>query len=250
MNLSGTFNDSRGLFVSDAGDVYIDMGKYNGRVERWSPGAGGGQIVMNVSGSCFSLFVDSNDTLYCSLDLLHQVVRTSLNSTNISASIAVAGNGTPGFASNMLNSPRGIFVDASIGLHVADCGNNRVQLFQPGQTNGNTLAGNGSSGSIALSCPIAVTLDFRGYLYILDHNNHRIVGSGRDGFRCLMGCTDTSGSASDQLLHPWSFSFDRQGNVLVNDLGNCRIQKFQVTTNSCSMYILIVGNSSHGLSEQ
>ena len=133
MNLSGIFNDSQGLFVSDAGDVYIDMGKYNGRVERWSPGAGGGQMVMNVSESCFSLFVDSNDTLYCSLDLMHQVVRTSLNSANIGASIVVAGNGTSGFGSNMLNSPRGIFVDASIGLHVADCGNNRVQLFQPGQ---------------------------------------------------------------------------------------------------------------------
>ena len=243
MNLSGIFQDSRGLFVSDAGDVYIDMGKYNGRVERWTPGAGSGQMVMNVSGSCFSLFIDSNDTLYCSLDLLHQVVQTSLSSTNISASILVAGTGAAGSASNMLNNPGGIFVDTNIGLHVADCGNNRVQLFQPGQANGNTLAGNGLSGTIVLSCPIAVTLDFRGYLYILDLNNYRIVGSGPDGFRCLMGCTGTGGSNSDQLSDSSSFSFDREGNMLVSDADNQRIQKFLVSTTSCSAYILMIWES-------
>jgi hypothetical protein len=30
----GNFNSSQGLFVSTAGDVYIDNGKYNGRVEK------------------------------------------------------------------------------------------------------------------------------------------------------------------------------------------------------------------------
>ena len=233
--ISGNFNSSQGLFVSTAGDVYIDNGKYNGRVEKWPVNGTSGQVVMNVSGSCFSLFVDVNQTLYCSLDALHQVMKASL-SNPATVSAMVAGTGVAGSAVNMLNSPRGIFVDTAISLYVADCGNNRVLLFQSGQNNGSPLAGSGAAGTMALNCPIAVALDRRGYVYILDYNNHRIFASGFDGFRCVLGCTGVSGSSADQLSNPWSFSFDRQGNIFVNDLGNTRIQKFLVATNLCSTY--------------
>ena len=234
-NINGNFNDSQGLFVSTVGDVYIDNGKYNSRVEKWPMNMGTMQTVMNVSASCFRLFIDLNNAIYCSLDTLHQVISTSLNG-GLTTPTLVAGNGSAGSASVMLSGPRGVFVDAAISLYVADCGNNRVQLFLTGQSNGSTLAGNGASGTTTLNCPIAVTLDWRRYLYILDRNNHRIVGSGPDGFRCLVGCTGINGSAPNQLSSPRSFSFDRQGNLIVNDLGNTRIQKFLVATNSCSEY--------------
>ena len=234
-SISGAFNGSQGLFVSTVGDVYIDNGKYNGRVEKWSVNTTSGQMVMNVSGGCFSLFIDVNETLYCSLDTFHQVVKTAL-SVNLTASATVAGTGTAGSASTMLSGPRGIFVDISTSLYVADCGNNRVQLFRSGQSNGSTLAGNGASSTITLNCPTGIMLDSRGYLYILDLNNHRIVASGPDGFHCVAGCTGINGSAANQLSSPLSFSFDRQGNIFVNDMGNGRIQKFLLTTNSCSTY--------------
>ena len=236
-SISGNFNSSQGLFVPTAGDVYIDNGKYNGRVEKWPVNASSELTVMNVSGSCFSLFIDLNQTLYCSLDTLHQVQTVSLiNPLNIPT--PVAGTGAAGSASNMLDSPRGIFVDMVSSLYVADCGNNRVQLFQSGQTIGSTVAGSGAPSTTTLNCPIAVMLDRRGYLYILDQNNHRIVASGPDGFHCVVGCTGSSGSAPNQLSSPWSFSFDRQGNIFVNDQGNTRIQKFMATTSSCSTYLI------------
>ena len=235
--ISGNFSSSQGLAVSTAGDIYIDNGQSNSRVEKWTVNASSGLTAMNVSGRCFSLFIDINETLYCSLDTLHQVMRAPLSSST-TLPTPIAGTGAAGSASNMLNSPRGIFVDIALSLYVADCGNNRVQLFLSGQSSGSTLAGSGAAGTTTLDCPIAVMLDKRGYLYILDHNNHRVVASGPDGFRCVAGCTGTNGSADNQLSSPWSFSFDRQGNIFVNDLGNRRIQKFLVATNLCSTYAI------------
>ena len=235
--ISGNFSSSQGLAISTAGDIYIDNGQSNSRVEKWTVNASSGLTAMNVSGRCFSLFIDINETLYCSLDTLHQVMRAPLSSST-TLPTPIAGTGAAGSASNMLNSPRGIFVDIALSLYVADCGNNRVQLFLSGQSSGSTLAGSGAAGTTTLDCPIAVMLDKRGYLYILDHNNHRVVASGPDGFRCVAGCTGTNGSADNQLSSPWSFSFDRQGNIFVNDLGNRRIQKFLVATNLCSTYAI------------
>jgi tripartite motif-containing protein 71 len=119
-------------------------------------------------------------------------------------------------------------------LYVGDSYNHRIQLFPYGQLNATTVAGNGAVGTVTLSYPLAVMLDIKGYLYIVDNGNHRIVGSGPNGFHCIAGCSGTTGSANNQLSFPWSFSFERYGNIFVNDQGNSRIQKFLISSNSCS----------------
>ncbi|CAF4630366.1 unnamed protein product, partial [Didymodactylos carnosus] len=101
----------------------------------------------------------------------------------------VAGTDRPGSALNQLNNPFGIFVDVNFDLYVADCLNNRVQLFRLGQSIGITVAGNGSPNpTIPLLCPTRIVLDAQKYLFIVDYGNDRIVGSGPNGFRCLVGC--------------------------------------------------------------
>ncbi len=166
---------------------------------------------------------------------LHQVVTKSLNSGSNALKI-VAGTGSAGSTSNMLYNPRGIFVDTNFDLYVADYSYNRIQLFQLGQLNGITVAGNRSSTTtITLSYPTGIVLDADKYLFIVDYSNHRIVGSGPTGFRCLVGCSGP-GSASNQLSLPWSLSFDSYGSMFVTDLNNNRIQKFVLSTNSCGMY--------------
>ena len=124
--------------------------------------------------------------------------------------------------------------------------NNRIQLFQSGQLNATTVAGNTSSTiTISLNCPTGIVLDADKHLFIVDNSNHRIVGSGPNGFRCLVGCNGTGGSASDQLSYPMSLSFDSYGNIFVTDTGNNRIQKFvwqQIQVVSLEIY------STHNLS--
>ncbi len=222
----------QGLFVSTNGDIYIDNGASNGCVERWTWNATSGVTVMNVSGSCYSLFVDINNTLYCSLGSLNQVVKASLNNLG-SLSTVAAGTGVAGSASNMLNDNHGIFVDINLNLYIADSGNDRIQLFQSGQSSGSTLVGKGATATVTLNYPAAIVLDADGNLFIADTNNDRIIRSDSSGFRCIVGCSGSSGSASNELNRPWSLSFDSYGNLFVTDQNNSRIQEFILATNSC-----------------
>ncbi|CAF1083142.1 unnamed protein product [Adineta steineri] len=231
--ISGNFTESQSLFVTLSGDIYIDDGINNRGVQRWSAETNMFVIVMNVNSTCYGLFVDINDTLYCSMAFHHQVVKRSLNDPLIVSNNVAAGTGIDGLASNQLDSPEGIFVDVNLDLYVADCGNHRVQLFQPGESNGTTVAGSTSlNPTITLECPSGIVLDDEKYLFIVDHRNHRIVGSGLNGFRCLVGCYG-KGSQSNQLNYPSGLSFDRSGNMFVIDTSNRRIQKFKYLNRYC-----------------
>ena len=187
---------------------------------------------MLASGPCNGLFVDIYDSLYCSLWDYHRVTK-KLVASDANTSVTVAGTGTAGSRSNMLSFPCGIFVDANLSLYVADYGNSRVQLFRQGQLNGTTMAGNGAPGTISLNGPAQVVLDADGYLFIADHGNSRIVGSGPNGFRCIVACSGSSGSGANQLSSPYDLSFDSYGNLYVADRFNNRIQKFMLARNSC-----------------
>jgi hypothetical protein len=226
------------LFVTDNGDIYVDNGTNNSRVDRWIPNAGKSAPVMPINNACYGMFIDINSTLYCSIQGLHHIVKKSLASS-VNQPVIAAGTNCPGPAPNMLYNPLGIFVDINLDLYVADCGNNRIQQFKSGELNGTTVAGNGASDDIVLSCPSGIVLDANGYLFIVDADNNRIIGSGPDGFRCLVGCFG-EGSTPDKLAFPGSLSFDSYGNMFVTDWGNARIQKFLLSTNSCSKCLLVL----------
>ncbi|CAF3980995.1 unnamed protein product [Adineta steineri] len=231
--IHGNFINSSSLFVTLNGDIYIDDGYKNGRVERWNAETNTFVTLMNVSSQCFGLFVDIYDTLYCSIFQDDKVVRRSLNDPLMTSNRTVAGTGVKGSTSDKLDGPGGIFVDVNLDLYVTDCYNDRVQLFQLGKSYGITVAGSGSPDpTITLDCPIGIILDVKKYLFIVDFGNGRIVASDLNGFRCLVGCYG-AGSQSNQLNFPSSFSFDRSGNIFVTDPGNHRIQKFEYLEELC-----------------
>ena len=230
-NISGSFNRSFSVFVSINGDVYFDNGFANGRIRKCLFNTLTVVDVMNVNGSCYGLFIDLNNYLYCSLKDLHQVVKLLLNNGTTIPTLA-AGTGSPGAASNMLNSQQGIYVDNYLNLYIADCGNDRIQLYQPGQSNAVTVVGSNASGTISLACPTGIVLDSDGFLFIVDSNNHRIVGSSLNGFRCLVGCS-TGGTSATQLSFPQSMAFDSYGNIYVTDRNNSRIQMFDLQKTNC-----------------
>ena len=223
------------LFVSNNGDVYVDNGAYNNRVDKWTMNATNSVIAMYVNGSCFGLFIDIYGSLYCSIGYLNAIVK-KLSSDDINVTSTIAGDGISGSASNRLNNPQGIFVDLNLNLYVADYGNDRIQLFKPSLLNATTVVGNGSNETIALSQPTGVVLDADEYLFIVDSNNNRIVGSSSDGYRCLVGCSTNNGLALNQLNSPWTLSFDSYANLFVADTYNNRIQKFLLMTNSCGKF--------------
>ena len=228
--ISGNLSNPSSIFVTITGDIYVDNSGVNGRVDKWSPNASVSIAVMNVNSTCRGLFVDVTNTLYCSMVNNHRVIKRWLNDISI-LSTTIAGTGTAGNNSLMLNSPHGIFVDTNLDLYVADTMNNRIQLFSLGQSNGITVAGNESLNvTITLNNPTFILLDADKYLFIADNWNNRIINSGPYGFRCIIGCSGSN--SSNQLQFPSAFSFDSVGNIYVVDEGNSRIQKFLLSSSS------------------
>ena len=238
ITVSGGMHSPYSIFVALNGDIYVDNGASYGRVEKWSSNATTRTTVMYVDQSCFGLFADIYGNIYCSLGGLHRVIKRSSND-NANTTIIIAGNGSNGTTSDMLNNPRGIFVDIRLKLYVADYSNHRIQSFLLGQRNGMTVAGKGANGTIELSYPTGVVLDVNGYLFISDSGNKRIVRSSSIGFRCIVGCWDSTGNGIPQLNGPRGLAFDSYGNLFVVDGINSQVQKFFLATNSCGKHLIL-----------
>jgi hypothetical protein len=239
-NLTVKLSIYTNLFVTLNGDIFFEKGNETGnetgRIEKWSQVSAASVLVAKFSGSCYGLFVDIENSLYCSIRSESQVMKISLDGTSNTV-IHVAGTGYPGSGSNQLSYPWGIFVDIDFNLYVADGSNNRIQRFQRGQLNGTTVARNDIPNNLTLNHPTDVILDADGFLYIADNENHRIIRAGPKGFQCIAGCTGENGSASNELKKAYAVRFDSYGNLYVADEFNYRIQKFNLTTNSCGKYL-------------
>ncbi|CAF4539109.1 unnamed protein product, partial [Rotaria socialis] len=220
------------IFVTMADDIYTGTGDIS--VDKWVLNNTNNPFTLNVSEPCFYVFIDTNNSLHCSLSASHQVIKRSLNSSDNNV-LVVAGTGCPGFMLDMLDYPLGIFIDDNFNVYVADSNNNRIQLFQPGELNGTIMAGNGAPETVILNYPTDVVLDADGYLFIVDSGNNRIVGSGPNGFRCIVGCSGASGSGPTQLNGPQSIAFDSNGNIYVTDTQNNRVQNFVLINNPCNL---------------
>ncbi|UJR06685.1 hypothetical protein I4U23_010971 [Adineta vaga] len=219
------------LFVNDNGDIFVDNGYYGRRVDKFAFNSNTSVSVMRVNSSCLGLFIDINDTLYCSMYDSNQVIKKWLND-NTNKTVIAAGTGIAGTTSYHLYAPNGIFVDINFDLYVADCYNNRIQLFRSGRLNGTTVVGAASlNTTILLYGPTSIILDIDKYPFVADQYNQRIVGSGPNGFRCLFGCSGSYGSNANQLNYPTTLSFDSYGNLYVTDKDNSRVQKFSLATN-------------------
>ena len=230
ITLFTNFSNSRSMFVTANGDIYVGNDGPNSQVSKLTLNSNTSVSVMSVPGRCLGLFVDMSNTLYCSLDQIHQVMKKWLGD-NSTISTIVAGNGSNGSTSNMLCYPNGIFVDTNFDLYVADYGNNRIQLFRLGQSNAITI-----NITLQLKGPTGVVMDSNKYLYIADRNNYRVISSGPFESRCIVGCSGSSGSTANTLSRARNIAFDSYGNLFVADENNGRLQKFQLLTGLCDNY--------------
>ena len=157
------------LFVTLNGDIFIYDTLEDKTVQKWEANTNSFITVMYVESPCYDLFVDNNDTLYCSMSNNNKVVKRWLNDSNLTSIITVAGTGSKGSALNELSNPQEIFVDVNFDLYVADSNNNRVQLFLSGESNGIIVAGSNSPNpTIDLNFPSGIVLDAEKNLFIVD----------------------------------------------------------------------------------
>jgi len=164
---------------------------------------------------------------------------TSENSTWTVSTLA--GSGTAGFANGtgtaaQFNEQRGVAVDGSGNLYVADWRNHRVRKISPAGVV-TTFAGSGTAGyangtgtAAQFNEPYDIAIDSAGVLYVADADNNRIrkitpagvvttlAGSGSYGF------ANGTGTAA-QFAYPEGIAVDSSGNVYVCDNDNERIRK-------------------------
>jgi hypothetical protein len=106
----------------------------------------------------------------------HNVVRWVLGASNWTL-LAGSATGMPGSSSTDLYYPTDVILDPYGNLYVADTYNNRIQFYEPGQSNGTTIAGvTGTIGNSAtlLYYPFSMRLDAQLNLYVLDSYNQRV----------------------------------------------------------------------------
>jgi hypothetical protein len=160
----------------------------------------------------------------------NRVVR--INPVN-GAEMVVAGTGAPGFggdggpaAAALFNDPRGVSLDATGNIFVADSGNNRVRKITPAGVI-TTLAGGGHSPAQLTGVPDSQGLGFDrdGRLFFTDFQYHylrRVLPDGTSKVVAGKGIQTTSGDggpAKDAAFaNPSMITFDSLGRLIFLDL--------------------------------
>jgi trimeric autotransporter adhesin len=187
------------------------------------------------------LAVDSTGNLYIA-DTGNNRIRKVAPYGNITT---VAGSAGAGFAGDngpatqaLLNTPRGVGVDGTNNVYIADTENHRVRRVTP-QGVITTVAGSdparGDNGQAALARlfrPSGLAVDTQGNVYIADTLNHRVRRVNPQGVIVTLAGTGTPGNSGDdgpavraQLSSPGGLALDRGGNVYVADTGNHAIRR-------------------------
>ncbi|CAF4086797.1 unnamed protein product [Adineta steineri] len=220
------------LFATIDDDIYFQIEKDGGQIYKWKNSTKNSTFVVKFEKSCSGLFIDINNTIYCSVHHRIQVFSTSLNDSNNTLT-TVVGEEHEGSSSHKLRDPHGIFVDINFTIYVADTGNGRIQRFRSGEKHGTTVAGCGFPRSLTLDRPTDVILDADGYLFIVEKGKNRIVRKGSSDFQYILNKNGTNKESPYELNQPESIRFDSHGNIYVTDTDRDRIQKFTLATNSC-----------------
>jgi hypothetical protein len=150
-----------------------------------------------------------------------------------SSGVIVAGGNGPGWNSNQLYYPFGLYFDSvSSSLVISQSNGNNIVRWTLGTNSRSLVAGdsNGLAGntSTLLNNPSDVTFDPMGNMYVADTSNHRIqlFMAGESYAVTIAGVSGVSGGNSTMLYAPYSVALDGQLNLYVADTFNQRIQKF------------------------
>src|SRR5579864_235359 len=163
------------------------------------------------------------------------------------------GNGTPGFSDSQVNNPYGLVIGPDGALYFCDLDNQRIRRLDLATKRLTTVAGNGERAyrgdggpalSAALNMPHELRLDSRGDMFIAERDNHvirkvemktglisTVAGTGQPGFS-----GDGGPGTKAQLRQPHSIIFDRDGNLLICDIGNHRIRRLHLDTGIIETY--------------
>ena len=237
------------LFIADTDSQRIRMINRDGIITTiagngsWGFSGDGGPALSAQLNYPAAIAVDGAGNLFITDTNSHRIRKITPNGIITT----VVGNGRQGSSGDggpasraAMNYPRGIAIDGTGNLHIADTDNHRIRKVDSSGTI-TTVAGNGTPGSSGdggpatdaqLASPVGVTVDGAGNLFIADSVSNRIrkvtpdgiittvAGTGAYGFR-----GDGGPAVSASLAYPNGVAVDAAGDLFIADTANQRIRK-------------------------
>ena len=250
--LTARFGGPAGIAVDNAGSLYVaDTG--NSTIRKMTagivttiagtPGANGSADGTAAAARFFApsgVAVDSSRNLYVA-DTGNFTIRKVTPAgvvTTLAGTASLQGSSDGTGAAARFNYPRGVAVDGSRNIYVADTGNSTIRKVTPAGVV-TTLAGtpgvygsaNGTGPAAQFRGPAGVAVDNAGNVYVADTFNHTIrkvtaaaVVTTLAGTAQSPGTTDGTGSAA-RFDSPEGVAVDGAGNIYVADTNNHTIRK-------------------------
>lgn len=163
------------------------------------------------------------------------------------------GSGVAGYSDTQLSNPLGVAIGPDGALYICDYGNQRIRRLDLKTRHLTTIAGNGQTGyrgdgglavNASLRGPHEARFDRNGDLYIADRDNHVIRKVDmKSGVISTIAGTGVAGYSGDggpaiqaQLRQPHAILFDRDGSMLICDVGNHRIRRMHLDSGRIETY--------------
>ncbi|CAF2134423.1 unnamed protein product [Rotaria magnacalcarata] len=103
--------------------------------------------------------------------------------------------------------------------------------WNKGAKEGIVVAGGQGQGNALtqLSCPLELSVDTLGRLYVVDQGNHRVMRWAQGATQgTVIAGGNGAGAGANEFNYPTGLSFDRHGNLYVADRNNARVQRFSI----------------------
>jgi sugar lactone lactonase YvrE len=163
------------------------------------------------------------------------------------------GTGAPGHSDTQVSNPYGVAIGPDGALYFCDLDNQRIRRLDLRTKQMTTVAGNGEKGyrgdggpatAASLNMPHELLFDRAGNLFVAERDNHVIRKVDmQSGIISTVAGTGTAGFSGDggpavkaQLRQPHSIVLDRDGTILICDIGNQRIRRLHLDTGIIETY--------------